>query len=231
MWAAIIGLGTLAMNWSMAKSAERQQQEYFNWQMEQTRQAIAAVRADQKLWDSIVPALQEKFLRFTTGTLTQGEQAARQAAVVQRAAPAITTGAAATNQQAAAAKSALTSSLGARGLSQHAPGVVGRGLSEIEAARVNATGVGTMQTMAAAGAAYDQNAIRGLSDSLNRYGQRPSLAPAYMGAAGSVRPPAGPAGVDASFLGDILGSGQFDEDMNKIWTGLGNLFKKPPQAV
>ncbi len=215
-WGVLIGLGSMVLNWTAAQDAEAAQQQHYTWQRQMAQNAINELKADQALWDSVVPDLQEKLIRYTTGTWTAAEEQARNKAITDRAAPTITQAAASLNQQAQTAKESLTSTLGARGLTQHAPGMVARGLSSLESARIGATGAATAGALSAATTSQDDLAVRGLSSSLDRYGRRPSAASGYSAAA-NMQGPKGPVGVDSKLLGDLIGSGDLDKGIEEIW--------------
>ncbi len=202
------------MNWSAASNAEQAAQDHYNYQVEMAQRAIQAVQQDQSRWDAIVPELQQRLLRFTSGQFTAGEQAARTQGAIERAAPSITAGSLAINQQANASKQAMMNSLGARGLSQSAPGITARTLGDIETARTNTIGQATARSLDAATQYGDTAAINGMNSVLNRYGQRPSLAPAYSAAAGGAAP-AGPMTLNVN------------DSIDMIWRGLSGMFKTP----
>lgn len=223
MWAAIIGLGAAIMNWNAAQDAEDAQMSAYNYQRRMAERAIAELRADQKRWDSIVPDLQAKLERFSTGQFTPGEAEVRRSSIRNLADPVITETASSINKQAAASKEMLTSDLGARGMAQAAPGIVTESLAGLEAKRTGAIGGATRATLAEATTAYDQNAQGNLRSLVSSYGQRPSVAGGYSSASSGVRAPQ-PVSADFSMLGEGLGA--MDESMNALWGGLKNLFKK-----
>lgn len=229
------------MGWNAAQQAEQAQGEanaimmqHYEWQKGMAKKAIEELQKDQALWDRVAPEIQERLTRYTTGTLTPTEQAARATGIVERAAPVVTATGAAINQQAAAATNTLSSNLGARGLARYAPGVTARGLADIETTRLGATGAATQQAMTASAQVQDEMAVRGLSDQLDRLGPRPSLAQGYNAASGLAAPqirPAQPAGFDAGILAGMAGEGTLGQGLDELWSGLRGLFSKNPGVL